>query len=176
MRSYYRSEEGGATDLRAFCEDRYPKLVGTLSLYCGDRDVAEELAQEALVRCCRDWKKVRVMESPEAWLHRVALNLARSKFRRRAAEKRATARLDPPRETVPDTGPDRIALRDAVAALPHRQKVAVILRYYLDLSIEETSFLMDCPEGTVKTLTHKGLATLRFLPEVGDLKGATDAV
>lgn len=84
-------------------------------------------------------------------------------------------RLDKPIATVPDAGPDRLALRDAIASLPHRQKNALILRFYADLSVRETASLMDCPEGTVKTLTRKGLAALRLTPEVREMKEAPDA-
>lgn len=75
----------------AFCVEEHPRLVGALSLYCGDRALAEELAQDALTRACRDWRKVRNFAAPGAWTHRVAMNLANSYFRRRAAETRRTA-------------------------------------------------------------------------------------
>lgn len=146
-----------------------------LSLYCGDGFVAEELAQEALVRCCRHWSKVRTMESREAWLHRVAINLAKSSFRRRGAEKRAKDRLPLLEQTSPGPDPDRVALREAIALLPHRQKTALIYRFYADLSVHETAELMDCPDGTVKTLTRKGLAALRLQPGITDLKEVHDA-
>ena len=75
--------------LRDFCTAEYPRLLGTLTLYCNDRGVAEELAQEALARACVSWPKVRGMDAPGAWIHRVAMNLANSHFRRRGAERRA---------------------------------------------------------------------------------------
>jgi DNA-directed RNA polymerase specialized sigma24 family protein len=70
------------TDLTEFCEAEWPRLVGSLSLYTGDADLAEELAQEAVARVCRHWRRVRTMDAPAAWLHRVARNLAHSHFRR----------------------------------------------------------------------------------------------
>ena len=51
-------------ELEVFAAREMPRVVGTLALYCGDRDVAEELAQEALVRICRDWERVRGMDHP----------------------------------------------------------------------------------------------------------------
>ena len=62
----------------AFCRREYPRLVGVLSLYCGDAGVAEELAQEALVRVYESWRRMHTMASPGAWVHRVAINLASS--------------------------------------------------------------------------------------------------
>jgi RNA polymerase sigma-70 factor (ECF subfamily) len=147
-----------AADLVAFCEERYPRLVGALALYCGDRDVAEELAQEALARVCRDWKKVKAMGSPEAWAHRVGMNLAHSHFRRRAAEKRATERLGDPRTAQAFT--ERTDLLDSVGRLPHRQRAAVILRYYLGFTVPEVARALECPDGTAKTLLHRGVKAL----------------
>ena len=157
-------------ELEDFCRERYPKLVGVLSLYCGNADVAEELAQEALVRVVRDWRKVKKMDSPEAWVHRVAVNLANSFFRRRAAEARATKRLAAePEHVIEGARAEDVALREAVAALPRRQKTALVLRYFAGLSVRETADTLACPEGTVKTLTHKAIATLRGLPQTEGL-------
>ena len=170
------SEREAATDeIEDFCRDRYPKLVGALSLYCGQADVAEELAQETLVRVVRDWRKVKRLDSPEAWVHRVGVNLANSFFRRRAAEARATKRLaDGYNQAIPPTRAEDVAIRQAVAALPRRQKTALILRYYAGCSVRETAEAMGCPEGTVKTLTHKAIANLRGLPQIQGLReGAT---
>jgi RNA polymerase sigma-70 factor, ECF subfamily len=75
-----------AGDPRAeFCQTEYGRLVGTLTLYTSDPDLAAELAQEALARACRHWRRVRDMDEPGAWLYRVALNLANSTFARRRA-------------------------------------------------------------------------------------------
>ena len=74
--------------LEAMCVSEYPRLVGMLGLYCGDADKAEDFAQESLVRLCRDWSRVRRMDAPEAWLRRVALNIAHSHYRRRKVEQR----------------------------------------------------------------------------------------
>src|SRR5680860_1449248 len=79
-------------ELVAFCEREHPRLVGALSLYTNNTAVAEELAQEALVRVMDAWPRVRTMAAPGAWAHRVAMNLAASWFRRRSVERRALAR------------------------------------------------------------------------------------
>jgi DNA-directed RNA polymerase specialized sigma24 family protein len=81
-------------DLAAFCRAQYAGLVRALSLYCGDRDVAQELAQETIAIACRDWSKVKTADDPRAWLHRVGINLANSHFRRRKAERNAKQRLN----------------------------------------------------------------------------------
>ena len=151
----------------SFYESQRPRLVGLLSLYCGDAYVGEEMAQETIVRVCRDWRKVRQLDSPEAWVWRVAINLTNSHFRRRAAERRAKQRLEahPGAYTVQPEEPFSISVRRSVAALPTRQKTALVLRFYLDLSVSQTAELINCAEGTVKALTHKGISTLRESPE-----------
>ena len=79
--------------LVVFCRDQYPRIVGTLRLYTGDALLAEELAQDTFVRVCRDWERVRQMDSPGAWTHQVALNLVRSRQPRRLAEGRMQTRI-----------------------------------------------------------------------------------
>jgi RNA polymerase sigma factor (sigma-70 family) len=164
-------------DLASFCEVQRPRLVGMLGLHCGDADVAEELAHDAIAKACEKWPKVRQMEFPEAWIWRVALNLATSYFRRKAAEKRASTRLQArPDEAIPDPSSTwAVEVRQAVASLPPRQRSALVLRYYLDLSIIETAQVMDCSEGTVKALTHKAEASLRGHPSLAGVRGAVDA-
>lgn len=162
-------------DLIGFCEAQFPRLVGALGLYCGDRHVAEDLAQEALARVCRDWTKVKRLDAPEAWVHRVAINLAHSYFRRRAAEKRAAKRMEDVASRSMQAPPsDRVELLDAIRRLPHRQRSAVILRYYLGLTIPEVAQTLDCPEGTVKTLIHRGVRGLGRSHDWLETRGATD--
>jgi RNA polymerase sigma factor (sigma-70 family) len=148
-------------ELTAFFREEYPRLVGTLSLYCGSRPLAEELGQEALARACRDWSKVRQMDHPSAWLYRVAMNLARSSFRRRRAERRANERsfhLEPA-VNIPDVG-TALEVRAAVATLPRRQREAFVYRKYLGLTVGETAREMDCSEGTVRALTSQAKKSL----------------
>ena len=159
----------------AFCARVRPWLVGSLSLYCGDTDVAEELAQDTLARVWDRWPSVRVMVAPEAWAYRVALNLANSHYRRRAAERRATARQVPLRvvQDREDTA-DAVTVRQAVARLPKRQRAALVLRYYADLPVAETADLLGCAPGTVKALTHQAIAGLRASVAAFELQEAAD--
>ena len=149
-------------DAVAFCEQLRPRLVGVLSLYCGDRDLAEEHVQEVLVRVWTDWDRVKDHPSPEAWAARVGINSVNSWFRRRGIERRAVAR-SASRVTSPSPEPpdEYLDVRQAVASLPRRQRTALVLRYYLDLSIAEAASQMDCAPGTVKSLTNKALSQLQ---------------
>lgn len=148
-------------ELAAFCEREHTRVLGILTLYVGDVHQAEELAQDALVKLCKNWPRVRAMARPEAWLTTVAMNLARSMFRRRYAARRALARHGPEPSTLQHEHADVLAVRDAVAALPRRTREAVIHRWFLGRSVHETAQAMDCAEGTVRSLTSRGLSALR---------------
>ncbi|MGI8775011.1 MAG: RNA polymerase sigma factor [Actinomycetota bacterium] len=144
--------------LADFCESNKARLVGVLTLQCSDPHVAEELAQDTLAKVCVKWDSVKKMANPEAWMFRVGINLANSYFRRRAAEHRAGERLVADathRETDPS---DVIAIREGLQALPRRQRAVLVLRYYADLSVRQVGEALDMPEGTVKTLTARGLS------------------
>src|SRR5436190_23090799 len=78
-------------DLSEFYSAEYPRLVGVLTLYCGDGELANDLAQETMARACRDWSKVSVLDSPEGWVYRVGMNLAHSWLRRSFTGRRAMA-------------------------------------------------------------------------------------
>lgn len=148
--------------LAALCRSQHPRLVGMLALYVGDRGIAEDLAQEALIRLHQNWARVRTMPTPQSWLTVVAMNLARSWWRRRYAEQRANRRSRVSLRDVPQREPAEVlTVRAAVAALPPRQRSALLFRYYGGLSIVETAEALGCAEGTVKSLTHRALETLR---------------
>jgi RNA polymerase sigma factor (sigma-70 family) len=158
----------GEDDPAGFCRDIRDRLVGSLTLYCGDRGVAEELAQEALVRAWERWDRVGAMASPEAWTYRTAFNLASSWGRRRSAERRAHRRsVRDDEAVVPDT-PTIEAVKAAVTELPAKQRAAVVCRFYLAMTVAETAELLGCAEGTVKSATHQALASLRRAGLVDD--------
>jgi RNA polymerase sigma-70 factor (ECF subfamily) len=148
--------------LETFCREEHPKIVGFLTLYCGDRDVAQELAQETMIRVVQHWRKVRAMIAPSAWTHRVAVNLANSWIRRRVVGRRVERRL--PRDTdthIDADTADVVAVRAAIAGLPPRQRAAIVLRYYADLPTNDIADIMRCKRGTVWALTNQALASLR---------------
>lgn len=165
-------------DLARFCEETYPRLLGALSLYCGDFDVAQELAQETVAIVCRDWHKVRKMQAPTAWTYRVGVNLANSFFRRKGAEHRARRRAEQiqTQRVVTSDGAQAVAVRQLVASLPRRQRTAMVLRFYSDFSISQIAELMDCSEGTVKSQISRGMAKLRQSTQSSEGKEIFNAV
>jgi RNA polymerase sigma-70 factor, ECF subfamily len=164
-------------DLIAFCRGEHARLTGMLALYCGDLDVAEDLVQETLARVCRDWKKVQKMDSPEAWAVRVATNLAHSHYRRRAAERWARKRAEALGVAgAPAWPPEPDELLDRVVRLPRRQRLAILMRYYLDMRVQDIATVLDCPAGTVKSLLHRAVRTLGREITLADSKEAPDAI
>ena len=121
---------------------------------------------------CRHWRTVRTADSPSAWAHRVAFNLAASDGRRRAAWSRARDRMPAPTPLlVVDHAVDHaevLAVRDAVGALPEPQRAAIVLRYFAHLTVAETAEAMRCPQNTVKTHTRRAILAMRASGLLGD--------
>ncbi len=160
-----RVEAQDATEgaFTVFYNAHYDRLVGSLVLYTGDRELAMDLAQETMARAYRDWRKVAHLDAPPAWLHRVALNLANSAFRRKLAEWRSSVRAEDNahRSHYDSDAGEAVAVRRAVASLPARQKTALVLRYYADMPVADVAKAMRCAEGTVRALTSQALEGLR---------------
>lgn len=163
--------------LAQFCASAYPKLVAALTHYCGDVHLGEEFAQEALVVACRRWATVSQLDEPVAWIYRVGVNQANSWFRRARVERRVRQRAlnfgsDLHRD--PDSA-DLVTVRKALDDLSPKQREAVILRYFLDLSAEQTAQLTGSSPGAIRGLTHRAVAVLRATLDLDESKGATDA-
>ena len=159
-------------EFEAFVRARSTALLRTAYLLTGDRGAAEDLLQTTLLRVARRWSTART--APEAYARTVLVNLSHD--RRRALFRRpreAPLPPDPDLMTGVDQNLDRVAERGAMvralAALPIRQRQVLVLRYFEDLSVEETAQLLHCTPGTVKAHASRGLARLRDL-----LVGADD--
>jgi len=135
-------------------------------LITGDRGLAEDLVQDAFVRLAGRVVHLRgSTESFEPYLRRTVVNLANSHFRRRKIERRYRERESSmlrPAGQDPDI-PSREAARAALLQLAPRQRTALVLRFYLDLSEAQTADVMGCRRGTVKALVSQGLNNLRPL-------------
>jgi RNA polymerase sigma-70 factor (ECF subfamily) len=148
-------------EVDAWCRLHYPKVLGTLRLYLGDSSTAEELAQETLIRGLEQWDRLELLDDQAAWLHTVALNLARSWIRRRYAERRALARVGSNRREYEQLDPSAPEIVRALARLPERQRRAIVLRYYAAFSVGQVAEVMSCAESTVKTHLQRAMRALR---------------
>lgn len=140
----------------ALYRQEYPGVVGVVYVLTGSAWVAEDLAQEAFLRALRDWETVSTMGAPDAWVRRVALNLAMSRFRRLRVEAAARLKLLPVPEPFEPRGAETEAFWAEVRRLPTRQAQAVALRYVEDLPVERIAEVLDVATGTVKALLHQG--------------------
>ena len=121
----------------------HPKVVAALTWVAGDPHVAADAADEAFARAYAGWRRVERMSSPGGWVYRVALNVVRRRMRRAALEQRTIA---PPVEVADAVDREIWAV---VQQLPERQRVAVVLRYLLDLPEKEVAAAMGISRGTV---------------------------
>lgn len=140
------------------------------TLLCGDRQQAEDAVSEAFARVWVVWRTTR-LRNPRAYVRKAVVNEVRNRHRRRALESREAQRRTADQRgqrTHDDTVADRDHVLGLLDQLPHRQRTAVVLRYYEDLTEADTAALMRCPKGTVKSLTSRGLARLRVLHGVED--------
>ena len=135
------------------------RLLGHLFLVTGDLHAAEELVQEAFTRASMRWPRLRSYDVPEAWVRRVAMNLAADRARSLRRQTRALMRLGPP-PAVPSVSVETLALVEALRTLPVRQRQAVVLHYLADLPVDEVAAILDIPVGTVKSRLARGRATL----------------
>jgi len=137
-------------------------LVNSLFLFSGSLDQAREATDEAFARALARWPRVRAMEHPRAWTYRVAVNSLRRATGRRSRE-RSLLGSDPVVWPVEVPAPE---VWSAVAALPERQRLAVLLRYVADLSEPQIANVMGISRGTVaSTLSHARTALAVSVPQ-----------
>lgn len=148
-------------DFDGFYRSHFRAVVGLVYTLSGSRWAAEELAQEAFLAAHRRWHDIRDYDEPGAWVRRVAVNRAVSRFRRRSAEARALARYAAGRRNLPDSIPP---LADdfwsAVRALPFRQAQVVALHYLEDRPVADIAAVLGLAEGTVKAHLHRARQSL----------------
>jgi RNA polymerase sigma-70 factor, ECF subfamily len=135
------------------------RLLGQLFLVTGDLHAAEELVQEAFTRAAMRWSYLQSYDVPEAWVRRVAMNLAADRARGLRRQARALMRLGPP-PAVPSVSVETLALVQALRTLPVRQRQAVVLHYLADLPVADIAQALGVPAGTVKSLLARGRRAL----------------
>lgn len=140
-----------------------PRLRRVAFLLCQDWHRADDLVQTTLTKLYVNWSKVSRVQHPDAYARAILVNsyLAeqRTSWWSRVVVRGESAEHDAP---LPVSDPDlRLDLRSAIAALSPGQRTVLVLRFYCDLSVQETAELMSCSTGNVKSQTSHGLAALR---------------
>jgi RNA polymerase sigma-70 factor (sigma-E family) len=132
-------------------------------LLTGDRALAEDLVQDAFVRLAGRFLDIRDPDGFSHYLRRTVVNLSNSWYRRRRVERAFLERegASPRREAAAPDVAERDALWQKLRRLNAKQRAAIVLRFYSDLSEEQTADAMGVPRGTVKSLVSRGLEAMR---------------
>lgn len=155
-----------ADPLTALYTAHYRGLVRLAAYLTSDRDIAEEVVQDAYVKVLGRWGGLRDLDKGEAYLRQAVVNLSRSRLRHRGVVERHAPRPgrdEPSAETGALSLIERSTVLRALAELPRRQREAVVLRYYADLSEAQTAHAMGISAGAVKSHTSRGMAALRHV-------------
>lgn len=166
-----RYEPGSEADFERLYRNTYRQILGTLITLLGNRAAAEDCAQDTFERAYKNWKSWRTDAPVEAWLHRIAINVAVSGRRherlRQAGEviKRLGRPASPP---DPATVVESSDLVNAMRKLPTKQAAALVLRHYHGYSNREIAAALGVPEQTVAS--RLGAARRRLQVTLGDLR------
>jgi RNA polymerase sigma-70 factor (sigma-E family) len=147
-------------------------------LLCGDWHRADDLAQTAFVSLHRHWRKIRDKGALDAYVRRTLVRAVIDESRRPWRRERFTDEVPETTIGAPDIG-DAVATRSALLAalreVPPRQRAVLVLRFLEGLDVSGVAAALGCTEGTVKSQTARGLATLRATlgDTLDDLRSAT---
>lgn len=150
--------------MAALYEAHAPDAFRLAYLLTGDREGAADVVQDAFVRLFGRFRDLREPHAFGAYLRRTVVNLCRDRFRRLRSERARNARERSLRAEVARDLPDvetQDAIGQAIRRLPYRQRAALILRYYEDLSEHETADALGCSLSAVKALVTRGTRALR---------------
>jgi RNA polymerase sigma-70 factor (sigma-E family) len=132
-------------------------------LLTGDQAAAEDIVQDAFVRLFGRFQDLRSMEAFDIYLRRTVVNLSRDRFRRLRLERDHAARANSS-AAQPEAHlqiEDRELIRRTLQTLPHRQRAALVLRFYVDLSEQQTAEVLQCSVAAVKSLVSRATAALK---------------
>ena len=147
-----------------------PSALRLAYFLTGERELAQDLVQEAFVRVAGRFRHVRNIDDLDPYLRRTMVNLFSSNLRRKKVERAWLERQgSAPRDhTVSDDPAERDAMWRALQALPERQRAAVVLRFYEDLSERETAAVLGISARAVNSLVVRAMQTLRADMTRGD--------
>jgi RNA polymerase sigma-70 factor (ECF subfamily) len=148
-----------AADFDEFYAASSRRVLGQLYAMTGDLAAAEDAVADAFTRAWQRWASVRLTESPEAWVRTVAARTAVSSWRKTRNRLLAHGRAREPVD-IAAPSPDHVVLIDALRKVPQKQRQALVLLYFADLSVAEIALEMRAAEGTVKSWLSRGRQAL----------------
>jgi RNA polymerase sigma factor (sigma-70 family) len=157
-------EDSGPSTFEDFFHAEKDQLIRVMRVITGSRMEAEDITQEAFVRLFERWESVSKMDNPEGYLHRVAMNQFRSRYRRAAVGLRRVVSIGPPRDVFAEVDDRDLALR-ALGSLSPRQRAALVLTEALGYSGEEAGRLLGIKATTVWALTHQARTALAAMED-----------
>jgi RNA polymerase sigma factor (sigma-70 family) len=146
-----------SAEIETIYRERFRAFLLSVTALLRDGEAALEVVQEGFALALKRRDSFRREGSVEGWVWKIVLNLARDQ-RRSSRTRYLVDRIETSQEGQPDTPDD---LRSALLALPERQRLAVFLRYYADLSYGQIAEALDVRPGTVAASLHSALAALR---------------
>nr|WP_089310953.1 SigE family RNA polymerase sigma factor [Actinomadura mexicana] len=151
-------------EFRAYVLERGPVLLRAATQLTSDRAEAEDLLQAALAKTFLAWDRIEDRSALDGYVRRAMVNTQISWWRRRKLDVYPTDQLpERPVEDHTDRSEMRDALGRALGRLPERQRLAVMLRYYEDMSEREIAEILGVSVGTVKSTVSRAMARLREL-------------
>jgi len=151
-----------AEEFTEFAVGAAPRLRRTAFLLCGDWHTAEDLTQTTLARMFVSWRRISRQDAVYGYASRTLVNAFLSDRRRRRGRELLTGWLPERPDLAAVAAPEvRMVLLDALATLPPRTRVVVVMRYWADLSVEQVADLLGCSTGNVKSQSARGLDKLR---------------
>jgi RNA polymerase sigma-70 factor (ECF subfamily) len=153
-------QELGPATFEDFFRSEYPAMVVLAAAVSRSPHMAEDLAQEAMVRARRHWDRIGAFDKPGTWVRRVTINLSLNS--RRGVAREARTRLAWWERHQPAAQPQRLDpdILDALHALSPHQRAAVSLHYLEDRSTPEIAELLGCSESTARVHLHRGRQAL----------------
>jgi RNA polymerase sigma-70 factor (sigma-E family) len=162
MSGIERADQAERSGLAELYVEHAPDGIRLAFLLTGDRALAEDLVQEAFARFVGRLGHLRNPDSFDAYLRRTVVNLSRSHFRRRKVERAHLERIAANAERAPRPQSELDErIHEALLRLPDRQRAALVLRFYEDLSESQAAPILRCRPGTVRSLVSRGMKTLR---------------
>ncbi|MGH3257058.1 MAG: SigE family RNA polymerase sigma factor [Streptosporangiaceae bacterium] len=149
-----------AEEFTEFAVGATPRLRRTAFLLCGDWHTAEDLTQTTLARMFVSWRRIRRQDAVYAYASRTLVNAYLADRRRRRSREVLTGWL-PETASEPQAREVRMVVLDALAALPPKSRVVVVMRYWADMSVEQVADLLGCSTGNVKSQSARALGKLR---------------
>jgi RNA polymerase sigma-70 factor (sigma-E family) len=140
---------------------RLPSLRRLAFLLCHDWHRADDLVQASVTKLYVHWHRARQAASVDAYVRTIIVREFLHERRSAWARRVMLGSLLPDQPTPDFDADSAIDLRAAIAALPTRQRAALVLRYYCDLDVEDSAQVLGCSPGTVKSQTARALASLR---------------